>query len=142
MRGLDASLLDSLCDYSRTIIHKGYGRRPDVLADRQKLRGPRFALGAGCDAMASPYHPFHFAELFFAEELEDLLDDAHAKAHALAQLDQGHFTTEIQRLQRNVLKKSTADSGVLDFVGRNTRDILHLAPPTSCVAHGTRCRFP
>src|SRR5579862_2935807 len=130
MRGLDSRLLDSLGGDSRAIVREGHGCRPDVLAHRQKVGGPRLSLIARCDAVASADHSFHFAELLLAQELEDLLNYAHAEAHVLTQVGQRHFTIEVQRLQRNVLKKSPADASFLDLVGRNTCNILHLTPPT------------
>jgi hypothetical protein len=71
--------------------------------------------------MASPHHPFYFAELLLAEELEDFVDHAHAEVHLPAQLGQSHFTIEVQRFQCEILKNSSADASFLDFVGRNPR---------------------
>jgi hypothetical protein len=42
--------------------------------------------------MTSAGHPFHFTELFLAEEPENLIDYPQAETHSVTQLVQGHFT--------------------------------------------------
>ncbi len=79
--GLDPRLLHGLCSDPKAIIREGYGGRSGILANRQKFRCSRPALSARGYAMASPYHPFYFAELLLPEELKDFVDHADAEAH-------------------------------------------------------------
>src|ERR1700730_959383 len=58
--------------------------RPRVLVHRKQLGSPLLSLNACYDDVAACDHPFHFAELFLAKELKDVLNNPQTETGTLA----------------------------------------------------------